>query len=189
MLNNNHRKAQPGDHFVLLIPTAQELHHLRQWQSELQAQYGGQSVDFLHVTCQRFTPKKNQSEGACIKNIKLFLEKTRIFSLYTDKVIHFYAPYWDKMVLRWRVQDTGEFIKFRTNLTAFLSKNSCDSHFERIRSASCTILNLNEEINSNLLSPELFPSVPLFTVRSLLISKLNTERSFETLETINLYER
>jgi len=147
MINNNQRKAQPGDFFILLVPSAQELHHLRRWQSELQAQYGGQKVDFLHITCQRFTPHNGQSEESCIKSL---------------------------------------FKLFRSRLAAVLSKNNCHSHFNRIRYASCTILNLDEMIDTKVIPPDPFSPVPLFTVRSLLISKLNTEGKFETLETIKL---
>jgi len=148
MINNNQRKAQPGDLFILLVPSAQELHHLRRWQSELQAQYGGQKVDFLHITCQRFTPHNGQSEESCIKSLKNYLNDSQSFTIFTDKIIHFYAPYWEKMVLRWRVQDTGEFKLFRSRLAAVLSKNNCHSHFNRIRYASCTILNLDEMIDT-----------------------------------------
>ena len=41
MTSPNHRIAQPGDIFILLVPPAQELHLLRQWQTELRARFGG----------------------------------------------------------------------------------------------------------------------------------------------------
>ncbi len=180
------RVAQAGDIFLLLVPPAQELQHLQQWQAKLQARYHGQPVDFIHVTCQRFTPRNHKVEKVCIDLLKVDLRNLPAFTLYTDRLIQFYAPYWQHYVLRWRVQETDEYAAFRDRLDQALIKIGCPSHFNRRRHATCTALNLKEKIELDENSSPIDPPRPLFTVRELVISKLQDTRQFRILGTIPL---
>jgi len=49
------RAAQPGDLFLLLLPTADPQATPPIWQTEWQARYGGNCTQPLHVSIQRFT--------------------------------------------------------------------------------------------------------------------------------------
>jgi hypothetical protein len=182
------RVAQPGDIFILLVPPAQELHLLRQWQTDLKTLFGGSPVDHLHVTCQRFTPSAGKPDQLCISELKSELKNVKAFTLFADKVIQFHAPYWQTYVLRWRIQITPNFVQFRQCLEQILENIDCPSHFNRERHASCTALNLAEQVSldDKLLGP-VFPKA-LFTVKELVISQLQANHQFEILETIQLRE-
>jgi len=188
MTNPTYRVAQPGDIFLLLVPSAAELDRLRQWQAVLQQRYGGRLVEFPHITCQRFTPPEGQFSEQCIASLQDDLKSQSQFMIYTDGLIQFYAPYWGTQVLRWRVQENDDYAKFRDKLDATLSKTRCPSHFDRLRHATCTALDLEQAVN---LEPNPgdgpFPA-PLFKARELLVSKLVDENRFEFLDTICLPE-
>jgi len=186
MTNPNIRVAHPGDIFMLLVPTAQELHQLRQWQTALQARYGGSVVDHIHITCQRFTPQDHKLAVECIEKLQTDLKSTPVFQLYTDELVQFFAPYWGIQVLRWQVQETTAYGKFRDQLDMTLSQINCPSHFNRMLHATCTAINLPSagSIESNPL-PWQFPA-PLFKARELLISQLVSGEQFTILETIIL---
>jgi hypothetical protein len=180
------RTAQPGDIFILLVPTAQELHLLRQRQSDLAARYGGQVVANPHITCQRFSPNLAEPKSDCVAKLKTKLETIPRFPLYSDRLIQFYAPYWQNMVLRWRVQVTRPFAAFRNKLDRTLARLDCPSHFNRVRHASCTAINLEKAIDlqANPAHGE-FPT-PLFTARECWVSALQEDGQFTILETIKL---
>jgi hypothetical protein len=186
MARVNQRIAQPGDIFILLVPSAQELHLLRQWQADLQIRYGGKTVKHLHITSQRFTPHQDLLEESSLELLKNELQNLQPFPVFTDKLIQFYARYWDTLVLRWRVQGTDAYTRFRKVLDQTLEMIQCPSHFDRQRHASCGALNL--DVGSDLeVNPPLrkFPAY-LFTARDLLISKLVGDNEFEIIETIKL---
>jgi hypothetical protein len=182
----NHRIAQPGDIFILLGPSAQELHLLRQWQADLQTRYGGKLVNHIHITSQRFTPQQRLLEESCVELLKNELQNLQSFPIFTDKLIQFYARYWDTLVLRWRVQETDTYTKFRDVLDQTLEIVQCPSHFDRQRHASCGALNL--DVRSDLENNPPVRNYPayLFTARELLISKLIGDNEFEIIETIGL---
>ena len=180
------RVAKPGDVFILLVPSAQELHLLHQWQLELQARYGGQIVNHIHITSQRFTPRLGVLERSCIQYLKEVLESIPSFPIITDMVIQFFAYYWDTHVLRWRVQETDAYTKFRDVLDMTLTKIDCPPHFDRLRYTSCTALNLNGEVDQEPHPPTRTLPADLFTARDLLISQLVGSNEFKIIETITL---
>lgn len=180
------RLAQPGDIFVLLVPNGTELDRLRHAQKNLQAKYGGQLVEPIHITAERFTPEDGQDTEACIATLRQNLVRLRPFPIKADALIQFFAPYWQSQVLRWRVQETPEWSYFRDQLEATLSQNRCPSHFIRRRHATCTILKLNGEVDLSLEASKTL--TPLFTAREFWISILRDEGQFEILETLNLNE-
>jgi hypothetical protein len=186
MSQNQRRVAQPGDLFLLLVPSARELHQLTLWQSELQAKYGGQVESFVHITCQRFTPNKGEIEDTCIGQLVDVLATTKSFMIYTDKLIQFLAPYWGQEVLRWRVQETQEYAAFRDVLTVSLKNIGCPSHFNRKRHTTCTALKQVKKEDFKMDPPEVQYPSPLFTARNLWFSKLLDGTEFEILEKIKL---
>ena len=185
----NQRTAQSGDIFLLLVPPAQELHQLRQWQHEFSERYGGQPVEFIHITCQRFSQDADRLEIPCIEHITNDLQNTRSFKISTDRLIQFYAPYWQKYVLRWRVQETELFSQFRDRLNTILNKTNCQSHFDRQRHATCTFLNLGEKIDLEFNPPKISLPTILFTAKFLWVSKLQDNDNFEIVEKITLQDQ
>jgi hypothetical protein len=114
------------------------------------------------------------------------LQSIPAFPVFTDRVIQFFAPYWGTHVLRWRIQETYAYAKFRDTLDLTLTKIDCPSHFDRLRHASCTALNLEEKVALEV-NPtgRTFPTL-LFTARELLVSQLVGDNDFKIIETISL---
>jgi len=180
------RVAQIGDIFVLLVPSAQELQQLRKYQSELQSHYGGEIVDHIHITCQRFALRGDQEIEDCLSPLKKVLKVHIPFPIFTDKLIQFEAPYHQQYVVRWRIKGTKSWKNFRDSLDVALNQNNCPSHFRRRRYASCTALNTNSrvEINPDQLQFQ-FPNF-LFTARHIVISQLRKDHGFETVSKFSL---
>jgi len=180
------RVAQVGDIFILLVPSGSDLQKLRKWQVDLQSKFGGQIVDFIHITCQRFSPEDSYYENLCIKNLERAFKYTESFAITTDKIIQFYAPYWCNFVIRWRVEETLQYQKFRNMMESILLKIKCPSHFSRLRHASCTALDLETKLDiSNFIQLYQLPQF-LFTANVAKISKLLSDNQFEILATLNL---
>lgn len=186
MTNNT---AQPGDIFLLLVPSAQELHQLRKKQFVLNQFYGGKLVEFIHITCQRFSADKESRIIPCIQHLSNDLQNIQTFKIYTDSLIQFYAPYWKKYVLRWRVQETEPYRIFRDKLNTFLSKIGFQTHFNRQRHATCPILNLSKKINLESTTPITVFPMELFTAKNLWVSKLQADGSFEILSRISFQDQ
>jgi hypothetical protein len=178
------RIAQPGDIFILLVPTGPELKQLRHKHAQLQTQYGGRLVDPIHITVERFSPENGQFTQDCIAPIKKTLHRVRPFQLTVDALIQFFAPYWQSQVLRWRVAESPTWSDFRDLLENTLSEIGCPSHFVRRRHATCTILRLDHKVNLSSEARD-FPR-PLFTARHLWISMLKEDGLFEILEKLEL---
>jgi hypothetical protein len=189
MSEMTHRTAQPGDIFLLLVPSAQELHQLRQWQYKFRERYGGQPVEFIHITCQRFSPGPYSLEVPCIEQLKNDIQNSQPFKINTDRLIQFYAPYWQRYVLRWRVQETISYSQFRDRLNTILIKTGCLSHFDRHRHATCPILNLGGKIDLEFNPPKTTFPTELFTAKHLWVSKLQNDNRFEILEEITLQDQ
>jgi hypothetical protein len=183
-----YRIAQPGDVFLLLIPIGSDLERLQLWQSELNSIYGGQIANFIHITCQRFSPEEDKFEVECITRLEQAFHNLASFPIFTDKIIQFYAPYWGRYVLRWQVQETETYKSFRNLMDSVLSKLKCPSHFSQLRHASCTALDLNNKQDFiKVAKNRKFPEY-LFTAKELLVSKLHPDNQFEILTTITLQD-
>jgi len=180
------RIARPGDIFILLVPMAQELHLLREQQQVLQSRFGGEIIDFVHITCDRFSPEQQNEENACIELMKKKLKTLPSFMIYTDQLVQFFAPYWDEEVLRWQVQETEQYSQLRDILATSLLQTGCGSHFERNKPTTCTALRLEGKINFFPLGSSVSFPAPLFKANKLWVSKLVQENKFEILEKIRL---
>jgi len=180
------RAAQPGDIFLLLIPPSKDKERLSCEQLDFQAQFGGQPVEPIHVTVERFSPDNQQLPQECVANLRENLSEMKSFPIMGDAIIQFFAPYWQSYVLRWRVQKTPEWIKFRDQIKSMLEHIDCPSHFDRRRHATCTILKLGNKVI--LPTPPPIISMPLFKVQDLRISTLREDGNFEVLEKLKLRE-
>jgi hypothetical protein len=180
------RIAQPGDVFFLLVPTGAELARLQQQQHDLQARFGGQLVQPIHVTVERFSPENGQFAGQCLTRLREILSTVRPFPLFTDMLIQFFAPYWQRTVLRWRVQQTPLWHNFRDLLETTLAEVRCPSHFIRERHATCTILSLSEPVELSTMEQATELPNPLFTVRELWVSELQAKGHFQILEKLEI---
>ncbi len=183
------RIARPGDIFLLLVPTTHELKELRERQLILQSQYGGEIVDFVHITCERFSPNEKKEERICIDYLKHNVTALAPFTLYAAKIVQYYAPYWGEEVLRWQVQETDDYKHLRNVLAASLAETGCGSHFDRNKPTTCTALRLDEKIELEPSSDkDSFPAA-LFEADHLWISKLVGKNKFTILSKIRMKDQ
>lgn len=185
-MSDSPRIAQPGDVFFLLVPTGADLERLQQQQRDLQARFGGQLVEPIHVTVERFSPENGQLAGQCLTRLHETLSAVRPFPLFTDMLIQFFAPYWQRPVLRWRIQETPFWTNFRHLLEATLVEVHCPSHFIRGRHATCTILALSEPVELPPAEQSAGLPNPLFTVRELWVSELQAKGRFQIVEKLEI---
>ena len=184
--NSPHRIARPGDIFLLLVPSGEELVILRDKQQKLKSLYGGEIVDFVHITCERFSPEDGMEESFCIDYLRRNVTALSSFNLYAENLVQFYAPYWEKEVLRWQVKEAENYVRLRHILAASLKETGCGSHFDLARPTTCTALRLGEKIG---LKPETtfdIPSTLLFKANHLWVSKLIREEEFKILAKIRM---
>jgi len=163
------RVAQPGDTFILLVPSAQELHHLHRKQNEFRNQYGGQLIDHIHITSERFSPKRTTSPKECSAVLRHHIGSLEPFPVFS-----------------WRIQDTAAWLDFRNLLTKTLKGVGCPSHFDRHRRATCSILALDDPVNLSEKHNGANNSQKLFTAKEVVISRLQKNYQFEIIETIQL---
>jgi hypothetical protein len=185
-MNKPLRSAKPGDIFLLLLPTGDDLVRLIQDQQSWQTRFGGQPVSPIHITAERFSPKNGQLPQGCVTTICENISTLPAFQAEADALIQFFAPYWQSYVLRWRVKESPIWNSFREQVKSTLEQIDCPSHFWRQRHATCTILKLDNKINLPSPPPEI--SMPLFYVREVHISTLKKGGNFEILEKFSLQE-
>jgi hypothetical protein len=186
MIQKPPRTAQPGDIFLLLLPTSEDLDLLTQEQHRLNTQFGGQLVKPIHITLQRFSPHNSQHPEDCVNTLRKRILAIQSFEVEADALIQFFAPYWQNYVLRWRVKETAAWSSFRDRVKTTLDEINCPSHFHRQRHATCTILKLPGKVDLRSPSPEI--SMPLFNVREVVISTLKESGNFEVIEKLKLKE-
>ena len=184
-----HRIARPGDIFLLLVPSQEELILLREKQQGLRSVYGGKVVNFVHITCERFSPDNGMEESFCIEYLRRNVTALSSFNLITEKLVQFYAPYWGKEVLRWQVKETDNYVQLRHILAASLQETGCSSHFDLDRPTTCTALRLGERINPKHEASFEIPPTLLFKANHVWVSKLIREDEFKILAKIRMEDQ
>jgi len=186
------RTARPGDLFILLVPTGEELSELRRRQHELLQRFGGQAAVNLHVTCERFHLQTDRSRPlpeaeleASLLKLRMRLQSLRSFSIFSNGLVSYYAPFWKTHVLRWRVVETGACLAFRKFTHHSLEESGGHSHYVQHNLPTCNAL---VEVGVVRLSPEESHQPPflLFTARQVRISRLQAGGVFQTLHLFEL---
>ena len=179
--------AQTGDLCLLLFPGEEDLLGLRQRQAVLQARYGGQIYDDVHITCQRFTPSPEQSLTDLLDNIALELRLGHAFPLYTNELVQFYARFWKNYVIRWQVQRTWAWQQFRQRVERMLLDMNCTLHYPPHQAAVCSALVLDMATNLRPYPDVVFPH-HLFDVGQFVVSQIEGPGQFRQLVHFQLEE-
>lgn len=188
-VTSTHRIAKPGDVFLLLIPSPEELSLLQEEQRKLQSRFGGEIVNFVHVTCERFSPTKEEEEEHCVAYLRQNVTALSPFMLYAEKLVQFFAPYWGQEVLRWQVKENNDYTHLRRFIAASLDTTGCGSHFDLDKPTTCTSLRLEEKIElGSEIALENSP-FPLFKADHLWVSKLIGENEFTILAKIRMEDQ
>jgi hypothetical protein len=179
------KPALPGDICLLLVPTKRETAVLHARQVKLHALFGGEIVDEMHITCQRFNFPKTVDQPWALRHLQEKIASEKSFMVTSGNYIHFFSPFWGFYALRWHVLEDATWLNFRSKLESCLLEIGLSPHYPPEKHATCTALNLGHEINPNELAKDIFP-IPLFRARKMVISRIIQRAEFEILGTFNL---
>src|SRR5713101_7094128 len=102
------RSAQPGDICVLLRPVVFENKVIRRHQAALQAIFGGQVTEDLHLTCQRFEVASPETLSALTADLQSVAKATPPIPLMATHVVPFYSRFRKGHLLKIGITVTAE---------------------------------------------------------------------------------
>lgn len=180
------RSALPGDICILLLPTAQELTRLREFQTGLQGVFGGQIVEHVHVTCQRFKPDHAEQLWQIINRLVDELAMVKPFPLLACSLVTLQSEFWHSHLARWQVQETTHWQSLNATIRMILQELSCQPHYHGDKMPTCSALEQipvepRQTESLDLASPEV-----LFEARQVIITKIEGQGYFTTLKTFQL---
>lgn len=180
------RPAQAGDCCLLLLPTESELARLRAYQSALQTALGGQIVEHVHVTCQRFEPDRPEQLQQIIDRLVDELATSHPFPLLASALVTLQSDFWQSRLARWQVKETADWQTLDTSIRRVLQKLGCQPHYFGDKMPTCSAL---EHIPAGMKQSEVvevpYPKV-LFEARQVVISRIDSPGRFTTLKTTYL---
>ncbi|MCJ7530217.1 MAG: hypothetical protein MUO64_04215 [Anaerolineales bacterium] len=107
------RPTRTGDICVLLEPSNQtELKRLRQHQNALQARFGGQPAEVIHLTCQRFAIQREDQLNGLVENLLESRNEVKPFPISAVSLSVLHEEYRDTNILKWCVQVTDDLLRF-----------------------------------------------------------------------------
>lgn len=178
------RPAQPGDMFVLLVPSEDELPTLRQRQLALQARFGGRPHEVVHVTCQRFTLPDGRPVEGLIRQFKRRIATCAPFPIVATSLIQYEHAFWGTRILRWLVRVTDELHRFCVLVDETLAAGGATPHYTFSASRApkhMTALEDVPEADLDGYQPETPYPHHLFTARTAVCSLLKGQGAFEIL--------
>ena len=184
------RIGQPGDITLLLEPVdPTEIEAMQQHQIVLQKLYGGQLMEPVHLTCQRFALTNPQQSPALVAMLTAFAGQYKPFTLQAQGLLPFYSQYRQVHLLKWEVILDPQLVSFSAQLeqlleTPWISKLYSPGWVSTLVTA---LVDINPEPSK---SPGQLPGLPhpLFTPGILTISKLLEPSEFEIMEKIPLWK-
>ena len=182
--------AEPGDVCVLLIPGQDEVERLRRLQGSLQLILGGMPHEPVHLTCQRFKMAQDIPLPGIVQHLEARLAIIPPVSVVADSVIQIVHPFWQSILLRWRIEATDELRHLATAIEDGLVAAGTTPHFPRDSGGVPTLVTALEGITpledlDHQLNKNLFP-LYLFTGRWVALSRILGQREFELLWAMQL---
>jgi len=183
------RIGQPGDITLLLEPVdPAEIEAMRKHQSALRKLYGGQLMEPVHLTCQRFILTDEKRYPALVTMLKALIEKYEPFTLQAQGLLPFYSEYRQVHLLKWEVFLDPRLVSFSAQLEHLLETPWITSLYTPgwISTLVTALVDINPEPAQPLEGLPSFPH-PLFTPGILTISKLQRPSEFEIMDQIPLW--
>jgi hypothetical protein len=184
------RPTRTGDICVLLEPSNQtELKQLRQYQNALQARFGGQPAEVIHLTCQRFEIQREDQLNGLVENLLKSRNEVKPFPISAVSLSALHEEYRDTNILKWCVQvmdDLMRFLAFIENglLTSGILPLQKSWFVPTLVTALVGIYDLNIESKIEELK---FPQY-LYYASQFQLSKICAPSEFEILATIQLFD-
>lgn len=162
---------------------------MRQQQRDLQQIFGGQLHPRVHLTAQRFELEHQQDLPRFARHMRARLDGASPTTLIASGLIERYHPFWESRLLRWEIQLTEELKRLLETIEDILTSSGIRPHYPSSTGWKPTQVTALEDI------PEARPTDPtgavhfprpLFTVRKVALSRIETGRTFTILEVAEL---
>lgn len=177
------RPAQAGDLCILLAPADPvEIGRLLQHQQTLQAHFGGDLIEPVHLTCQRFECQDQELMRLLIQKSRRSLAALAPFPLVARALQPLYVPILGANVLKWRIEVTGELLHLERMIRQLLQAEGITPLF-RSTSTLVSALKGVPQVTTRTLQDYGPVSYPLFTAGRILWSRIGGVDQFETLAT------
>jgi hypothetical protein len=178
------RPAQPGDMFVLLVPSEDELPGLLQRQSVLQARFGGRPQKELHLTCQRFSLPGDRPTEDVVRQLETRLSVPDPFPIVALDVMQYPSSFWCTSVLLWRVPFAGALYRLCVLVDGVLADYGAELHYPFSASSEpkhVTVLRGVPQADLDGYQPDAPYPHHLFFARIAVCSRLKEQSAFEIL--------
>ncbi|MCU0486771.1 MAG: hypothetical protein MUC85_11760 [Anaerolineales bacterium] len=183
------RIGQPGDITLLLEPVDPvEIKDMRKHQFALQEHYGGELMEPVHLTCQRFTLNDEQYYPWLLETLTAFAAQYEPFTLQAQGLLPFYSEYRQVSLLKWEVVLDPRLESFSARLEHILMQPWITSLYTPgwVSTLVTALVNINPETTQPLERLSSFPH-PLFMPGILTISKLQRPSEFEIMDKLPLW--
>ncbi|MBN2005143.1 MAG: hypothetical protein JXA21_17420 [Anaerolineae bacterium] len=182
------RPAAKGDICVLLESTRTAEHRrLQQHQCALRARFGGELINHVHLTAQRFACPDPQQLQGFIAQLEQALTGVQPFELDAMAMQTLYVAGMHTNFLKWRVEITNDL----ENLSRIIERELVAAGITPLYVPGTTstlvsaLRNVPDLPEPELVTPEPFP-FPLFTVETLIFSRIESPTAFSNLTEIRL---
>jgi len=182
------RTAQPGDLCILLEPgDPDEITALRQHQLALQRRYGGEVMNPVHITPQRFTLAHPQQQyQALLDQLEALAAHWQPFKISAGGLLPFHSDYRQAHIIKWKVLPPDEMVSFSSQLEHILTTIGGTSLYPPGWVSVLVTALTGIDPGTAQDEPDLSFPQPLFTPSLLTLSKIHGPTEFEVLEQIPL---
>ena len=181
------KPARPGDICILLEPgDPAEINALLQRQLELQQHYGGQVMEPVHVTCQRFVLANPEQYPALVAQLSSLAASYQHFEVSAQGLVPLYSDYRQVHILKWEILREAGLVSFSAQLEHVLEAIGFTSLYPP-GWVSKLVTALEDISAPDRDEPRLFEEpYKLFTPRILTLSRIHGPSEFEILDQIRL---
>jgi hypothetical protein len=173
----------------LFEPTREnEIRRLRQRQLGLQAHYGGQPIEHVHLTCERFLCPDKTKIPDLVQRLAHDLAQVEPFTLTACALETLYVPMLQCHILKWEIEISQELGHMVQLLRALLSETGMSLLYapEFVSSLVSALKDLSQRIPDRL---DCDMPYPLFTVNRVLLSEILAPNEFKIMAAIDLPRR
>ena len=185
------RPAQLGDICLLLEPKRDdEILNLKQWQTDLLSRFGGEPIERVHLTCQRFACLDDNRIQAFTTSLEQTVSTVDPFPLTAISLQTLLVAFRKTHILKWQVQVTDEVQQFATTVESLLGVVGIEPlYISGFTSSLVAALKDVSELAADRLSS--YGSFPhhLFTAEQAVLSKIMGANEFEILASVEIGTR
>jgi hypothetical protein len=187
MVDSIARLPQIGDHFILLTPShPRETNAIQVRQRELQAIYGGELIDPVHLTFQRFLPRDDAHARQIVHSTRGMLSCFQPFPLWAGSTFSAYSKFRQGRILKWRLLPCDPATEIEAVLSAMLDEMNApvvnppaDDRKDIRRRRAVTALEDISDLDSAPAGAGTEYPYPLFTAGTVTVSRVTGPNRFE----------